>query len=457
MTLSPTVVASVAAYVDSWFAFRRAYLRIPGVQAAMLVGDELVLSGAYGLADVERDVELRPDHLFRVASHSKTFTATAVLQLHEAGRLRLDDTLGSWLPDVDAGVADVTLREILAHAGGLRRDGLDADFWQLSRPFPDAQGLRSLTAADLAVSPPNERFKYSNLGYGLLGTVIEAASGLAYRDFVTREVVERLGLSNTGPEYDASRAADYATGYSALSYAAERVAIEHIDTASLGSATGFFSTAEDLCRYCAAHFPGDDRLLGDPAKRLMQHQWWLVDEDPDAGYGLGFSVVACGERRLVGHGGGYPGHITRTVFDPADRLALSVLTNAIDGPAEELAITAVKLLDLATDTTADPRQQRFAGRLANLWGVRDVALLGGQLFLLDPTAADPTTGCFRLSVEGDTTLRVTQGPGYGAVGEAMEFRFTDSGEVASVRGAGGLTWQPLAGFTLPARVPAPAG
>jgi len=473
MKLTSSVVRSAAAYLDSWLAFRRDYLRLPGVQAAVLFDGELVLSGAYGLADVERDVELTREHLFRVASHSKTFTATAIMQLHEAGRLGLDDRLSRWLPFAGAPAGDVTLRELLSHAGGLTRDGLDADFWQLQAPFPDEPALRALVGAGATVHQANERFKYSNVGYALLGLVIEAASGVSYADYLTTEVVQRLGLNHTGPEYDPARAAEYAVGYSALSYAAERVPIDHVDTAAMASATGFFSTAEDLCRYAAAHFWGDRRLLADPAKRLMQHQWWPIAGETDAGYGLGFAIIGCGERRLVGHGGGYPGHITRTVFDPADRLAVAVLTNAIDGPAEELATTVVKLVDLAAEAAAGgaaeavrmaeaggpdgarPGPERFTGRLANLWGVHDVALLGGRLFLLDPTSADPTGSCGRLTVEDDTTLRVTQGSGYGAVGERMSYEFTDAGNVASVRGAGGVTSWPLEGFVLPGRVPAP--
>jgi len=472
MTLTAAAVASAATYVDSWWQFRRRYLRIPGLQAAVLFDGEIALSSASGLADVGEGIALTSEHLFRIASHSKTFTATAIMQLHQAGRLSLDDSLGRWLDFVDGPAADVTLREVLSHAGGLLRDGREADFWQLRGPFPDRAALEDVVGAGLVVTPPNERFKYSNLGYALLGLVIESVSGASYADYVTAEVVDRLGLDHTGPEYDPSRASEYAVGYSSLAYAEDRVAIEHVDTGAMAAATGFFSTAEDVCRYAAAHFWGDDRLLGDPAKRIMQHQWWPVDGEADGGYGLGFSLVGCGDRRLVGHGGGYPGHITRTVFDPADRLAVAVLTNAIDAPAEELALGAVKLIDLAgggagesagtagtANATAtagepDPRQRRFTGRLANLWGVRDVALLGDRLFLLDPTAADPTASAAELAVTGGTTLRVTRGPGYGAVGESMEYAFTDSG-VASVRGAGGLTWWPLDGFMLPARVSAP--
>jgi CubicO group peptidase (beta-lactamase class C family) len=451
--LTGEAVRSAVAYLDSWLAYQQVYLRVPGVQAAVLFDHEIVLSTAHGRADVENDVPLTTEHLFRVASHSKTFTATAVMQLVEGGSLRLDDRVGHWLPwlrEALSPVTDLTVRELLAHSSGLIRDSEDGDFWQLLRPFPDEYGLRHMALTRADVLQPNERFKYSNVGYSLLGLVIATVSGRRYNDYVTAEVVRRLGLKHTGPEFDPARAEDYAVGYSALAYAPQRLPIDHVDTAAMSAATGFYSTAEDLCRYFAAHFWGDSRLVTDASKRLLQHQWWEVERVPDNGYGLGFSVAKAGERRLVGHSGGYPGHITRSVFDPDARLAVSVLTNAIDGPAGELAIAAVKLLDLAAnqDRLPDTGQNRFCGRFANLWAVRDVVPLSGRLLLLDPTSPDPTESYTELTVESETTLRVAQGPGYGAVGEPLEYAFAADGSVSSVRGPGGMTWWPLDAYRL---------
>ena len=445
---SPAAVASAAAYADQWLAFRRRLLRVPGVQAAMWHDDGLALSVAHGSADLEAGTALRTDHLFRIASHSKTFTATAVLQLRESGRLRLDDPLERWLPfltDAGSPLASRTIGDLLSHGGGVVRDGADADFWQLARPFPDEAELRALCGPESAVLPAQERFKYSNVAYSLLGLVIAAASGESYNDHVTREIVQRLGLSRTGPELDPARGEDYATGYTALSYSDRRLPIEHVDTRAMSAATGFYGTAEDVCRYASAHFLGDERLLSDDAKRRMQRDQWAVD-GTDGAYGLGLAVQPVGARRMLGHGGGYPGHITRTLFDPVDRLAVSVFTNAIDGPAAELATGLVRLVDLAAtqpspDGDADTRA-RFCGRFASLWGVLDVADLGGRLFALDPTVAEPTERATELRVEDDRTLRIVSTPGYGAPGESLVLAVDDGGG-RSLRGNGGQTYRPL--------------
>jgi CubicO group peptidase (beta-lactamase class C family) len=298
------------------------------------------------------------------------------------------------------------------------------------------------------VLPAQDRFKYSNTAYGLLGLVVAAVTGEPYDTWVAREVVQRLGLRHTGPDLDPARAADLATGHTALSYADARLPIAQVGTGAFSPATGFWSTAEDVCTYASAHFDGDPRLLSDDAKRRMRRVEWEVPPEEGATYGLGLAGTRVGDRRLVGHGGGWPGHITSTLFDPVARLAVSVFTNAIDGPASSLAEGVVRLVDLAAsqdETDADTATRaRFVGRYANLWGVLDVADLGGRLFALDPTQPEPTATALALRVEDDATLRIVSSPGYGAPGEALAYTFDEDGSVRSVRGNGGTTSVPLA-------------
>lgn len=445
--LTPDVVRDAAAYVDTWWASRRRHHRVPGVQGALALGGQVLLETAHGLADVEAGTPLRTDTVFRVASHSKTFTATVVHQLAERGTLRLDDPLSRWLPWTTGsapGVAELTVRQLLGHSAGLTRDGLDGDHWQLRRPFLDEPALRGLLDDEAAVvTGPDVRFKYSNIGYALLGLVVAAAAGTSWADAVRTGVLDPLGLASTAPDLQPGDplAARVATGYTSLAYADERVPVDQVPTGAMAAATGFCSTAGDLVRYLGAHRDdglngsnngsrdGDGaRLLGPLARRQMQHAWWDVDGVPGEGYGLGMGVTTVGERRMVGHGGGWPGHITRSLLDPVTGLAVSVLTNAIDGPALELALGAVRLVDLAaspppgTVPLSGPElatARAATGRWATLWGVQDVVLLGGRLVLLTPTLADPTSSVQELEVVDGTTLRVVSGPGYASVGERI--------------------------------------
>lgn len=446
----------VLTYYRSWLAFRQRFLRVPGVQAAVFADGAVAFGAAYGLADIERAVPLTEQHLFRIASHSKTFTATAVLQLVEQGRLRLDDKAEMHVTElVDAPAGKLTLRDLLSHAGGLTRDSDDADFWQLAGHFPDREQLLAvLRSPGAAVIADNERFKYTNIGYGLLGLVIEAATNRPYNDYVRTEIVEKLGLSDLGPELDPSRIAEYAAGYSSFAYADQRVPIEHIDTRALAAATGFYGNARDLVTYFSAHLPGDDRLLTDASKRQMQHALWSTGTDEWPKYGLGLQIVKVGDRELFGHGGGYPGHITRSLVDRNSGLAVSVLTNAIDGPAQALAEGVFKLLDLAQSKDRPERSvdlSRFTGRYASLWGVTDIVELGGRLYVLDPTLGDPADKPPTLEVDGDT-LRVTEDFGGGSYGQRFQFSFDADGRVESVRSASGLRMQPIDRFALPSQV-----
>jgi CubicO group peptidase (beta-lactamase class C family) len=448
--VSAEAARAAAPYLDSWLGFRQRLLRVPGVQAAMAVDGELVLSTAYGFADVEAEVAMTPDHLFRVASHSKMFTATAVLQLVESGQLRLDDPVAahlSWLEGSD--IAGRTLRELLSHGSGIIRDGLDADHWQLSQPFPDHGGLRLVALDHASVLDANERFKYSNITFSLLGEVVAKVSGIPYNDYVSRNVVERIGLTDTFPELVPERIADYATGYSALGYAEHRLPIDHVDTSAMSAATGFTSTARDLVQFVSAHRFGDQRLLTDDSKRRMQHAEWPTGETGNS-YGLGVDIQETDGYRTIGHRGGYPGHITRSCVDAHSGVAISVLTNAIDGPARGLVAGVLALIGIAAGDSSDGEKvdvtaDKFCGRFANLWGVTDVVRLGDRLVAISPESDAPAEDVITLSVAGDDRLIVDTDNGFGGPGEAMIYRF-DGSSVASVQGPGGTTSWPSEQF-----------
>ncbi|MGO9819584.1 MAG: serine hydrolase domain-containing protein [Solirubrobacteraceae bacterium] len=443
----------MVAYADRWLAFRRAWLRVPGVQAAVWVDGDLVLSTAHGYADLAADVALTPAHLFRVASHSKTFTATAIVQLAQAGRLRLDDRLDQHLPwTAETAVGDRTLVDLLGHGGGVIRDGYDADHWQLMRPFPDDGGLRAL-AMDGPTCGVDERFKYSNVGFGLLGAVVAAVTGRSYREYVAEAVVAPIELADTAPDLVVERLADYARGYTARSYAEHRIPIELVDTGALDAATGFTSTAADLARWGASHLPGDERLLGAPwQRRTLRPGFDVDDHDPDAGrYGLGFDLRTVHGRRTFGHAGGYPGHATRLTVLPDDRVSIAVCVNAVDGPAQPLADGLVALAVLAAaepdGAPVSSEVDRYCGSYANLFGVTDIVRLGRRLLVIDPSTDDPGTEVVALERDGQHMFRTVRTPGYGSYGERVQFDVDEDGRVISARLHGGITSWPVKQMT----------
>lgn len=447
--LQRSLVTDATHYAGEWLEYLQRSLRIPGLVVAVRHEDEVVLSRAYGFADIERGEEMRPDHIFRIASHSKTFTATAIMLLAERDALSLDDRLCrwlSWLDDEPDTAGKLRIRHLLSHSGGVIRDGLDAGWWDLRLPFHDSDSLREAVLRDPPVYAPSERFKYSNIGYSLLGAVVEAASGQPYNDFVRAEIVDRLGLRSTGPEPDDAVAARLATGYSSRRFGQKRMPLPHLDTRAMSAATGFYSTAEDLCRYGAAHFLGNEELLTDETKREMQHEAWKVEGPQPRQYALGFNVAEVGGRRLIGHGGGFPGFITYTCIDSVDQLVVTVLTNAIDGPAEALANGVVELINRASkasvggsemaSASASSDLDRFTGRFFSLWGVIDILRLGRELLAIVPDMLVPTMDVTELEVTDERTLRITKASGYSSPGERVLFDFDDAGRATQVQFAG---------------------
>src|SRR5699024_4604164 len=140
--LSRSAVEDVAAMLPEWLETVRRLHRQPGFQAAIWHDGELVAEVAVGSADESAGIPLRTTHRLRIASHSKTFTALAIMRLREQGRLRLDDTVGDHVGELAGSpVADRTLRDLLSHSAGLTRDSDDSRWWRLGTPFPDRERL----------------------------------------------------------------------------------------------------------------------------------------------------------------------------------------------------------------------------------------------------------------------------------------------------------------------------
>src|SRR5262249_14513034 len=139
----------------------------------------VALTHAVGVASVATGEKLSPAHRFRCASHSKSFTAAAVMKLVEAGRLRLDDRAGTHVQGLHESGARATVAQLASHPAGITRDGDASGWWNDTRPFPNLPELRALLAAPPVIAA-NTRMKYSNPGFGLVGLIIEAVTGEPY-------------------------------------------------------------------------------------------------------------------------------------------------------------------------------------------------------------------------------------------------------------------------------------
>lgn len=445
--MNTTALGHAVDFVRSWLPLRYESGTVPGFAVAIACEGQILLNEAYGYADLERSLPLSTDHIVRIASHSKTFTATALMLLQEEGRLRIADRVVDHLPWLqehrDPRWRDVTLELLLSHGAGVIRDGEDADYWHLEHPFPDAAQLREeILACDLVLAPATQ-MKYSNYGYSLLGMVVEAVSATPYNTFVTERIVRPLALASTHPEYGPALEGRLVTGYGRRENG-RRLPIAQVNTRAMSAATGFCSTTADLCAYFTAHMVGSGQLLSDASKREMQRVHWhakSLDAKEHQDYGLGFFLDDVGGRRLFGHSGGFPGAITRTMADPAERLVVTALTNSVDGPAATIVDGIYKILSYFEEHTpegsdvAAPDLRRLEGLYANLWGVTGVVALGERLVTVAADSWDPMAAVESLERLDETTFRITDTASGGSPGELVRFVLRD-GAVESVRFAG---------------------
>lgn len=475
-SLGRDAVLDVAAILPGWLETVRHLHRQSGIQAAIWHDGELVAEVAVGPADAEAGIDLLPTHRLRIASHSKMMTTLAVLRLAEEGTLRLDDTLGAHVPELAGSpVAAATLRDLLSHAAGLSRDSADARWWRLGRPFPDREQLLAIARTEPLAAPAGTHLQYSNIGYGLVGLVIESVTGEDFAAAVTRLVIEPLGVEGIGPDLPADAPGPetphgFAPGHTSLLHGPRRI-VEQVPTGALAAATGFWATAGTIATV-AGRALTTHALLGEDARRAMRRRVWTVAEGRH--YALGLQQGRLHGFEAVGHSGGFPTGLSRTWAVPSERLAVSVIGTAVDAPTSEIAAGLLGLLALAAGRPApqadaaeapgaqggggsgrprplplaeqeDAEQEGVgsltaaevadlaAGTYDSLWGRTRVARLGGRLFALDDAAFDPAAGALELATAGGAAdpyepgartiaLRTWGDPGYGTWAEPILVR-----------------------------------
>lgn len=452
------LIPHLEGFLRDWIDQQRRQSGSPGIQVAIRLGERLLFSYASGVASTATGEPLSTAHTFRIASHSKTFTATAIMQQVEAGRLRLDDTLAQWVPALaDTVVGAATVRAALGHQSGTERDGRDANFWQLQRPFPDEAELIATLREGDRVFGANTHFHYSNLAYSALGLVLEAVTERSYHDLMT-ELIAPLREKFAepvllGPELGVGTTDRVASGHGIPM--AERAdhgesvppVIAPVDTRAQAAATGFWGNAESVSAWIAAHAWGTDLLLSDDCKRLMQRdESTITVAGATRRYGLGFIVQDVAGWRLIGHSGGFPGHITQTLGDPKTGLTVSALTNRIDGPAATI-VTGIfgllaRVLTEVSDASAAVVLPEAAGHYLSLWGQEDLITLPGVMLRCSDADADPGARAVVLRLGADGALRADAGDGFADAGEESVLTRDASGAVTAITTTGITSWRP---------------
>jgi CubicO group peptidase (beta-lactamase class C family) len=423
--------------------------RLPGATAGVVHGDELAWAASVGFSDLGARWHSQRGTLYRIASITKTFTGTAIMQLRDAGRLDLDDPAVAYLPELRDAVSPfapieaVTIRRMLSHESGLAAEPPGTD-WSV----PVYQGAPELTLArpgEIVLKlPPNLQHKYSDLAYQLLGEIVTRVSGIPYYRYVRESILDPLGMSATAFE----PLADPLPGRRAIGYG-WRALSDDLDPApaisSVWAEGGLWSCTEDLARWISFQLrayrepPVDSPVLAPASLREMHKPRYLADD----GWTRAWGISWCGDRRddvtWIQHSGGLPGFTSTVCFDPREQVGAIVLLNGTSGSAElgfELASAARRLARSAPTATGTPAP--MPGQYRPLLGLYARPGLGGWVLRLEwrdgkLAFVSPEVAAWRLALQptSDPDIFVAE-PGSNFSGENVTFQRRADGRVTSV-------------------------
>ncbi len=417
-----------------WLDAQRDYEELPSISAAIVHDQELVWSGAVGMADLDEQRPATSRTLYSICSISKLFTSVALMQLRDQGKVDLSDPVSKHLPwyAVTQQYEDsspVTLEGLLTHSAGLPRES-DHPYWSGPEyPFPTKDGVISGLKNQETLYSSRTKYQYSNLGLSLAGYVVEEASGQPYHDYVRKQVLEPLGMTDTYSEMPQQHiGAQLATGYSGITRQGIRAEEPFFEAKGIAPAAGYASTVDDLAKFAMWQF----RLRGNREEVLHGYtlaemqRTHFVDPDNNTQRGLGFSVSRRDDKTWVGHGGSCPGFQTTFTMQNDEKIAAIAFLNARENPGKyangiyELVLDAVLSaakgdpISLTTDNGDESGMSHetvdyedYVGRYARGMGDSETAVVhwrGGIAMLRLPTD-NPRGSLTELGHVSDDTFR----------------------------------------------------
>jgi len=317
---------------------------IPGVSVAVVENGVEDWSAGFGSADLENFVPATAHTLYRLASISKSLTATGAMLLWQQGKLDLDLPIQKYCPTFPQKDTPITTRELLGHLAGIRhyKEGSPDDFESgntkhFSNPI---QGGIDFFKNDPLVAKPGTEFHYSTQGFTLVGCAIEGASGEDYVDYIRHNVLMPGGMTHTVADNRLSIVPFRARFYSKDTSGAITNA-EFLDSSYKIPGGGWLSSADDMAQFEIAML--NDRIVARSTRDLMWTPLKPTDGKPDD-YGLGWATSKTLGVFEVGHDGGQPGTSTAFKIVPERRAGVVVLINLDGGNAHDLATELLKII-----------------------------------------------------------------------------------------------------------------
>ena len=336
-TLAAGVTQTTQNEVDQAMQGQLVEQRIAGMTLVVVRDGTVIYGKGYGYADRETARPVKPEDRFEIGSISKSFTATAIMLLVEDGKISLDDKLDKFIASAPPQWSGITIRHLLSHTSGLPEYPDDPTFTDLlaNKILREDDMLGRFKAYPLGWEP-GTKYRYSNVGYDILGIVVRMVSGKPYFDFLKERVFAPLGMHSARQVAPKPERAGSAIGYELR--AGKHVPFVTTDAMSiyLGmAASGLELSAMDMAKWDAALY--SDKILKQSTLALMWTNSALVQaanaNSPDIYYGLGWQLRTQNGKRWVYHSGGMPGYVTDFMRYPDQKLTIIVFTNLSDQQA----------------------------------------------------------------------------------------------------------------------------
>ena len=343
---SPNRFDDILPLIDKWVLYQLYYAQIPGIAIGIIEDGKVIFKKEYGYANLEDKIELTDQHLFLCASHAKLFTASAILQLHSENKLELNDYISKYLSwfksEKDSNLEKITILNLLTHTSGIAADvyRFDGDCWN----YPDLEELKTQIQAGISCYEVDSKIKYSNIGYIILGSIIEQISGIRYSEYIQRNIFDPLQMKNSYVDITPENHTQLASGYYAWYPNKDRFSPPKAKAGAYASAGGLISNVEDLLKFYQAHFLGNNTLFNDSIKIKMQ-EIHVQKENERRGLGFAIGNFPMGQK-ICYINGGAPGFKSHSGIIQQEKIAIVVLTNALDAPDFSLFLGISEFLNL---------------------------------------------------------------------------------------------------------------
>jgi len=306
----------------------------PGAAVLVVKDGKTILRKAYGMGNIEHNIALRPDMVFRIGSISKQFTSTAIMRLVEEEKINLEDSITKFLPDYPTHGHNITVENLLTHTSGIKSyTSLPETMKQISNEDLTVEELTESFQNEPMDFAPSTEFLYNNSGYSLLGAIIEKVSGKSYEKYLQDEFFTPLNMSKSYYGSFTKIIPDRAMGYqieedkvSNATYLSMRVPY---------AAGALLSTVDDLKKWNDALFAG--KVVSKKSLKRMTTPYVLSNgknagsDKAGQGYGYALQMADMNGHLVVGHSGGINGFITRMQNIQSEDLIVIVLTNSTGG------------------------------------------------------------------------------------------------------------------------------